>query len=84
MGIFDEEFFQFYSKKLSTFKQPFFSSIFSISSHNPYLIPKKYKGKFPKGTTKIQESIAYSDYALKQFFNTAKKQDWYKKTPYLY
>ncbi len=79
-GIFDEEFFQFYSKKLSTFKQPFFSSIFSISSHNPYLIPKKYKGKFPKGTTKIQESIAYSDYALKQFFNTAKKQDWYKNT----
>lgn len=79
-GIFDEEFFQFYCQKMSSFKQPFFTSIFSISSHNPYTIPKKYKGKFPKGTTKIQESIAYSDYALKQFFNTAKKQDWYKNT----
>lgn len=79
-GIFDEEFFQFFSRKITTFKQPFFSTIFSISSHNPYTIPKKYKGKFPKGTTKIQESIAYSDYSLKQFFKTASKQEWYKNT----
>lgn len=79
-GIFDEEFFQFYCRKMSTFKQPFFTSIFSISSHNPYTIPKKHKGKFPKGTTKIQESIAYSDFALKQFFASAKKENWYKNT----
>lgn len=79
-GIFDEEFFQFYCDKMSSFKQPFFTSIFSISSHNPYKIPEKYKGKFPKGTTKIHESIAYSDYALKQFFGTAQKQDWFKNT----
>ena len=79
-GIFDEEFFQFYCQKMSSFKQPFFTSIFSISSHNPYKIPEKYKGKFPKGTTKIQESIAYSDYALKQFFKSASKQDWFKNT----
>ncbi|WP_339888058.1 sulfatase-like hydrolase/transferase [uncultured Flavobacterium sp.] len=79
-GIFDEEFFQFYCNKMSSFKQPFFTSIFSISSHNPYKIPEKHKGKFPKGTTKIHESIAYSDYALKQFFATAQKQDWFKNT----
>jgi len=79
-GIFDEEFLQFYADKLSSFKQPFFSSLFTISSHNPYIIPEKYKGKFPKGTTVIQESIAYSDYALKKFFETAKKQKWYNNT----
>lgn len=79
-GIFDEDFFQFYCKKITTFKQPFFTSIFSISSHNPYIIPEKYKGKFPKGTTKIQESIAYSDFALKHFFASAKKQKWFKNT----
>lgn len=79
-GIFDEEFLQFYAEKLTSFKQPFFSSLFTISSHNPYIIPEKYKGKFPKGTTVIQESIAYSDYALKKFFETAKKQKWYNNT----
>lgn len=79
-GIFDEEFLQFYASRLNTFKQPFFSSLFTISSHNPYTIPERYKGKFPKGTTVIQESIAYTDFALKEFFETAKKQDWYNHT----
>ena len=72
-GIFDEEFLQFFASKMSKFKEPFFTTLFTISSHNPYIIPEKYKGKFPKGTTKIQESIAYSDYALEQFFKTASK-----------
>lgn len=79
-GVFDEEFLQFYASKLTSFKQPFFSSLFTISSHNPYTIPERYKGKFPKGTTEIQESIAYTDFALRKFFNTAKKEGWYKNT----
>ena len=83
-GIYDEEFMQFFCNKLTSFKQPFFSSIFTISSHNPYRIPDKYKGKFPKGKTTIQESIGYTDYALRQFFNTAKKQSWYKNTLFVF
>ena len=79
-GIFDEEFLQFYNKTLTTFKQPFFSTVFTISSHNPYIIPEKYTNKFPKGDTKIYESVAYSDFALEKFFNAAKKEDWYKNT----
>ena len=79
-GIFDEDFLQFYANKLSTFKKPFFSSVFTISSHVPYVIPEKYKNKFPKGTTDIHESVAYADYSLRKFFETAKKQDWYKNT----
>jgi len=79
-GIFDEEFLQFFSGKLSSFKEPFFSTIFTISSHNPYKIPERYKDKFPKGTTVIHESIAYTDYSLKLFFENAKKQKWYNNT----
>lgn len=79
-GIFDEEFMQFFSEKLTSFKAPFFATLFTISSHNPYIIPEKYNGKFPKGTTKIQESIAYTDFALKRFFETASKQEWFKNT----
>ncbi|MBS1534941.1 MAG: LTA synthase family protein [Bacteroidetes bacterium] len=79
-GIFDEEFMQFFCDKIGTFKRPFFSSIFTISSHIPYTIPEKYKGKFPKGSTEIHESVAYTDYALRQFFKKAQKQDWYTNT----
>ncbi|MFH7015106.1 LTA synthase family protein [Flavobacterium sp. FlaQc-47] len=79
-GVFDQEFLQYFALKLSTFKQPFLTSLFTISSHNPYIIPEKHKGKFPKGTTIIQESIAYTDFALREFFNTAQKQNWYNNT----
>ncbi|MTG97216.1 MULTISPECIES: LTA synthase family protein [Myroides] len=79
-GIFDEEFLQFYAKKLDEFKKPFFTTLFTISSHNPYTIPEKYKGKFPKGNADIHESIAYADYSLKKFFETAKTKEWYNNT----
>ncbi|SDH93648.1 LTA synthase family protein [Myroides phaeus] len=82
-GIFDEEFLQFFAKKLDGIKQPFFTTLFTISSHNPYTIPEKYKGKFPKGEANIHESIAYADYSLKQFFETAKTKDWYNNTIFI-
>jgi len=79
-GIFDEEFLQFFCSELSIYKKPFFATLFTISSHNPYTIPEKYKGKFPKGNTKILESISYTDFALKKFFECAKQQPWYNNT----
>lgn len=79
-GIFDEEFLQFFCDKLTSFKQPFFSSIFTISSHTPFIMPERYKGKFPKGTTKIHETIGYTDASLRKFFEKAKQQDWYNNT----
>ena len=82
-GIFDEEFLQFFAQKLDGFQTPFFSTLFTISSHNPYTIPERYKGKFPKGTAAIHESIAYADYALQQFFKTAKTKAWYNNTLFI-
>lgn len=79
-GIWDEPFLAYSVKKMNEMKEPFHSSIFTLSSHHPYLIPKKYTGKFPKGTLENHESIGYGDYALRHFFTEAKKQKWYKNT----
>ncbi|MBW8049255.1 MAG: sulfatase-like hydrolase/transferase [Cytophagales bacterium] len=82
-GIFDESFLQFFAKKLSQYNQPFFSVIFTLSSHQPYTIPKKYEGKFPKGVLPIHESIGYTDHALKKFFETVKAKAWYSNTLFI-
>ena len=82
-GIWDEPFLQFANKEFGKQKQPFFSTIFTVTSHEPYQIPKKYKGKFPVGDINIHESIGYTDYALKQFFAAAKKQAWYQNTVFI-
>ncbi len=82
-GVFDEDFLQFFAKEITTFNQPFFTTLFTISSHAPFTIPEKYKGKFPKGTTEIHESIAYTDFALKKFFESAEKMPWYNNTIFI-
>ncbi|RKD17074.1 sulfatase [Pelobium manganitolerans] len=79
-GIWDEPFLQFWANKMNTFPQPFFSNVFTLSSHHPFKVPEKYEGKFPKGTLPIHQNIGYSDMALRKFFQTASKMPWYKNT----
>lgn len=79
-GIWDEPFLQFMKQKLDQQKQPFFSSVFTVSSHEPYIVPDKYKDKFKEGDVPIHKCIEYTDYSLKRFFQEAKKSPWYKNT----
>ncbi|MDR2628993.1 MAG: LTA synthase family protein [Puniceicoccales bacterium] len=79
-GVYDDEFFQFVARQVDKTKEPFLSILFSLSSHHPYLYPQRLHGKFPKGNEKLQELIAYTDYSLQKFFETAELMDWYKNT----
>lgn len=79
-GIWDEPFMQFMAKKLGEFREPFFASFFSLSSHHPFKVPAAYAGKFPKGPLPVQEPVGYTDYALRQFFERVKHSDWYDNT----
>ena len=79
-GVWDEPFLEFFNDKLRSFPEPFFASIFTISSHHPFKVPEKYEGKFPEGPAPIIEVIGYSDYALRQFFNNARKEPWFSNT----
>jgi phosphoglycerol transferase MdoB-like AlkP superfamily enzyme len=82
-GIWDEEFFQYTCKKVSEMKPPFLVTLFSLSSHHPYAIPEKYKNKFKNGTHPIHKSIQYTDYALKKFFESASKENWFSNTLFI-
>src|SRR5690606_31537909 len=70
-GICDEPFMQFMAQELNTFKEPFFSALFTLSSHHPFKVPEKYIDTFPKGPLPVQEPIGYTDLALRNFFETA-------------
>jgi phosphoglycerol transferase MdoB-like AlkP superfamily enzyme len=82
-GIFDEPYLQYFSNQLSQYQKPFFATLFTLSSHHPYTIPKQHKNKFPKGDLEIHESIGYTDYALQKFFETAAQQPWFKNTVFI-
>ncbi|MBC7642776.1 MAG: LTA synthase family protein, partial [Flavobacterium sp.] len=79
-GIWDEPFLQFMKKTLDTKKSPFMATVFTVSSHEPYIIPEKYKNKFKEGNIPMHKCVEYTDFALKRFFNEAKKSAWFSNT----
>jgi len=79
-GIWDEPFFKYTATQLNTLKEPFFGTLFSVSSHEPFVVPQQYKNKFPKGDHPLRETIGYTDMALRQFFEIAKTKEWFKRT----
>ncbi|MCX6292425.1 MAG: sulfatase-like hydrolase/transferase [Bacteroidetes bacterium] len=79
-GIYDEPFLQNFAKQLNGMKQPFFSVVFTLSSHHPYSIPEDLKNRFRKGTLPIHQSIQYADYSLKKFFEAASQMSFFDST----
>jgi phosphoglycerol transferase MdoB-like AlkP superfamily enzyme len=79
-GIWDEPFFQFFARELDKMREPFATTIFSVSSHHPYEVPEKYKGKFSEGRIPLNKCIRYTDHSLQKFFDTARKMPWFKNT----
>ena len=82
-GIWDEPFMQFMKQELDKKKTPFFSTIFTVSSHEPFIPPAKYKNTFPKGTIPMHQVVGYTDFAFKKFFESAKKQPWFNNTIFI-
>ena len=79
-AIWDEPFMQFFADKLTNFKEPFATSIFTASSHHPFNIPDEYKELFKEEEHPIHKCVRYTDNALKKFFEKAEKEDWYNNT----
>lgn len=79
-GVLDEPMLQYAVKTIDMAKPPVMLSVFTLSSHHPYYVPPQHQGKFPKGTLEIHETIGYTDYSLKKFFESAEKRPWFNKT----
>lgn len=80
-AIWDEPFLQFYATKMSEMKEPFVTAVFTASSHHPFVVPEKYKDIYKDvDDNVIHKCIRYTDNALRRFFETSSKQDWFRNT----
>lgn len=82
-GIYDEPFFKFTVNQVNNSQQPFLAAMFSLSSHHPYEVPEEYKKQQTQNPIPLLNSVQYADYALKEFFKEAEKQDWFKHTLFI-
>lgn len=79
-GIYDEPYLQYFARQLGRQPQPFFATVFTLTSHDPFQVPAQYRGRFPKGQLPIHQAIGYTDWALRRFFQAASRQPWYRNT----
>jgi len=68
---------------IDTKNTPFFSTIFTVTSHEPYIVPVEFEGKFPKGTLPMHQCVGYTDFAFKQFFESAENEEWFDNTIFI-
>ncbi|MBL4624486.1 MAG: sulfatase-like hydrolase/transferase [Flavobacteriales bacterium] len=83
-GIYDEEFLDYFLEDLNKKKEPFLSTIFTVSSHSPFKVPERYDGKLRTGKNELYRVIHYTDQSLRKFFKNARDQSWYKNTLFVF
>jgi phosphoglycerol transferase MdoB-like AlkP superfamily enzyme len=79
-GAQDGVLFEKSLQKLQQFKQPFFSTILTLSSHEPYEVPYKDPNITKDKWYPYKNSLKYADECLHQFILKCQQQNWYKNT----
>ena len=80
-GAHDEFVFNKLLEDLKTHPIPFFATVLTLSTHEPFEVP--VATPFDQGqdeSEKFRKSAWYTDKCLEDFFTQAKKQDWYSNT----
>ena len=79
-GISDMPFLKFTALKLNEMPKPFAAGVFTLSSHHPFKLPKGYV--LPEGNyaTDFEKTVRYTDDALRHFFETISKYEWFDST----
>ncbi len=82
-GIYDEEFLGFVADRLKELPQPFCAVEFTISSHDPFVIPERYRGTFPTGGQEIHESLGYMDMSVRRFLERVSREPWFANSVFV-
>ena len=83
LGVHDEFVFARQLKELHNENEPFFSMIFTTSTHSPFDMPMKKKITWGDDLNMYLNSAYYTDRSLGEFIKNAKKEDWYANTLFI-
>ena len=83
LGVHDEFVLERQHQELNKNKQPFFSALFTLSSHSPYDQPMPEMLHWNVKERKYLNSAHYTDDCLGKYFEKVKKEPWYKNTLFI-
>ncbi|MCB9494981.1 MAG: sulfatase-like hydrolase/transferase [Desulfobacteraceae bacterium] len=82
----DYDTLDFFFHKLNSSEKPFFSFVFTGTTHEKFILPHKQFEKYPHepyGLNGYLNTLFYSDYSLGNFFEKARATDWFKNTIFI-
>lgn len=84
-GVPDHELYDLFIKTISSGDntKPFLGFIMTGSDHGPWAIPQEIPFK-PNANTEEKRSTQYADWAVGNFLENARKQEWYSNTLFVF
>ncbi|MES3018054.1 MAG: sulfatase-like hydrolase/transferase [Bacteroidota bacterium] len=79
-GTYDHMVFRKNTGDLDKEKQPFFSTILTLTNHEPFEIPGTAKFKGDDVDNKYRSTFFYTDSCIGAYVKEAKTKEWYKNT----
>jgi phosphoglycerol transferase MdoB-like AlkP superfamily enzyme len=79
-GVWDHNMLSYFGRQLAQERSPFFSTLFTLSSHHPYAVPSTFESQLKTGPEALCKTISYTDKALSSFFKQNQNKAWFKNT----
>ncbi len=83
-GAYDEMVLSKNLADLDQAKQPFFTTILTLTNHEPFELPTEPHFKGDDVDSKFRSTSFYADSCLGAYINEAKKKKWYKNTLFIF
>ena len=83
LGIHDQYTLSYLLDDLAKMKQPFFASLFTLSTHSPWDQPFEKSLKWGDNEREYINAAYYTDHCLGQFYEKAKRLPWFKNTLFI-
>ncbi len=83
-GIWDEPFLSYAGACFSSLREPFFASLFTLTAHHPFVVPKELEEILPAGEIPIHRPAAYDDWAFRRFFTRYRDAAWMSRTLFVF
>jgi phosphoglycerol transferase MdoB-like AlkP superfamily enzyme len=83
LGIHDEFTLDYMVNDLGTLKQPFFSALFTVSTHSPWDQPFEKPLKWGDNEREYINAAYYTDHCLGEYFAKARTKPWYPNTLFI-
>ncbi|MES2653550.1 MAG: LTA synthase family protein [Bacteroidota bacterium] len=83
-GAYDDLVFNKQLEMMNKTQQPFFSTILSLTNHEPFELPTAYKFGKSNPVERFKSTAYYTDSCINAYLIKAKKQPWYKNTLFIF